>query len=291
MKSRPHIIVQLVHIEGPLKGEIQEFSESEISIGRHSSCHLRFPKDATLISRKHARIVREGNRFKLIDHSSNGTFVNGKRVKETYLKDGDVLAIAERGAKVSFLTKIVDSMHDMKGPPPSTGPWKETPMPPDLEEPVLQAHPEISVKEEVLVQNVQVPLIIQFGPTLRSFKELPVTIGKNPSCDFTLDHPNILDRHAQIFFNQDQYWVKDLTGQKLVSIKGVPVRFEAPLSPDSVLSLSPQGPEFRFLGGGRLAEIEKSLSADPFDASIEKDLSHSLKRNKGSSSFKKFFRR
>ena len=290
MKSRPHIIVQLVHIEGPLKGEIQEFSESEISIGRHSSCHLRFPKDATLISRKHARIVREGNRFKLIDHSSNGTFVNGKRVKETYLKDGDVLAIAERGAKVSFLTKIMDSKHETEGAP-STSPWKETPMPPDLEEPVLQAHPEISVKEEVLVQNVQVPLIIQFGPTLRSFKELPVTIGKNPSCDFTLDHPNILDRHAQIFFNQDQYWVKDLTGQKLVSIKGVPVRFEAPLSPDSVLSLSPQGPEFRFLGGGRLAEIEESLSADPFDASIEKELSHSLKKNKGSSSFKKFFRR
>ena len=290
MKSRPHIIVQLVHIEGPLKGEIQEFSESEISIGRHSSCHLRFPKDATLISRKHARIVREGNRFKLIDHSSNGTFVNGKRVKETYLKDGDVLAIAERGAKVSFLTKIVDSMHDMKGPPPSTGPWKETPMPPDLEEPVLQAHPEISVKEEILVQNVQVPLIIQFGPTLRSFKELPVTIGKNPSCDFTLDHPNILDRHAQIFFNQDQYWVKDLTGQNLVSIKGVPVRFEAPLSPDSVLSLSPQGPEFRFLGGGRLAEIEESTPKKQFSSPNAQQEMRPRQKEKGSSLYRKFFR-
>jgi hypothetical protein len=182
-------------------------------------------------------------------------------------------------------------MHEMKGPPPSTDPWKETAIPPDLEKGVLQPLPEISVKEEMSVRNVQVPLIIQFGPTLRSFNELPVTIGKNPSCDFPMDHPGILDRHAQVFFNQDQYWVKDLTGQSLVSINGVPVRFEAPLSPDSVLSLSPQGPEFRFLGGGRLAEIEGPLSEDPFDASLEKDLSHSFKKEKRNAPFKRFFRR
>ena len=30
---------------------------------------------------------------------------------------------------------------------------------------------------EVPVQRVQAPLLIQYGPTLRSYKELPVTIG------------------------------------------------------------------------------------------------------------------
>ena len=54
------------------------------------------------MSRKHAEIIREGNRFKLVDLSANGTFVNGKRVKEVYLKDGDVLTFAEGGPKVSF---------------------------------------------------------------------------------------------------------------------------------------------------------------------------------------------
>ncbi|MBW1902444.1 MAG: FHA domain-containing protein, partial [Deltaproteobacteria bacterium] len=86
MKSAPIIIVQLVHIEGPMKGEIQEFSESEISIGRHPSCQVQFPKDLTTISRKHAMIVREGNRFKMISQGPNGTFVNGKRLEEVYLK-------------------------------------------------------------------------------------------------------------------------------------------------------------------------------------------------------------
>jgi len=98
----PVIVVQLVHIYGPLKGEIQEFSESMILIGRHPSCHVLFPKDVAIVSRRHAQIVREGNRFKLIDQSDNGTFVNGKRVKEAYLKDGDVLIFAEGGPKVSF---------------------------------------------------------------------------------------------------------------------------------------------------------------------------------------------
>jgi pSer/pThr/pTyr-binding forkhead associated (FHA) protein len=101
------------------------------------------------------------------------------------------------------------------------------------------------------------PLVIQYGPTLRSFKELPVTIGKNPDCDFSLEHPEILDRHAQFFFDQGQYWVKDLTGRNLVSINTAPVRIQAQLNPDNLLSLSPKGPTFRFLGDGRLAEIEE----------------------------------
>lgn len=109
MKNRPPIMVQLIHIEGPLKGEIQEFYDSEIYIGRHPSCLVCFPKDQALISRKHARIIREGNRFKLIDQSTNGTFVNGKKVNEIYLRDGDVLAISERGPKMSFLAKFVES--------------------------------------------------------------------------------------------------------------------------------------------------------------------------------------
>ncbi len=84
MKKAPTIIMQLVHIQGPMKGQIQEFSEPEISIGRHPSCHVQFPKDLSLISRQHARIVREGNRFKLVDQSANGTFLNGKQVKRHF---------------------------------------------------------------------------------------------------------------------------------------------------------------------------------------------------------------
>ena len=262
MPKTPVIKVQLVHIEGPMKGEIQEFHEPEISIGRHPSCHVQFPKDLATISREHARIVREGNRFKLIDQSANGTFLNGQRVKEAFLKDGDVLIFTEGGPKVSFLTEIADA-HDKAGLPPMqrSSAQRASDRP---ERPLASTtEPEPAPPEDIPIGKAQVPLIIQYGPTLRSFKELPVTIGKNPQSDFILDHPAIFDRHAQLYFSQDQYWVKDLTGKGRVMINGRPIPLKAPLHPENRLSFGSQGPSFRFLGGGRLAEIEEAAPQQP----------------------------
>ena len=257
MANIPVIVIQLIHIEGPLKGEIQEFSNPEVSIGRHSSCHIQFPKDLRIVSREHARIIREGNRFKLMNLSQNGTYLNGKRIPEAYLKDGDVLMFAQGGPKVSFLTRIEEGRPavDIATPvtpeplqaPPIISPAEPPPAPPIQPKP--QPAPEISI------QNTQVPLIIQYGPTLRSFNELPITIGKGPGCDFILDHPSLFNQHAQLFFSQNQYWVKDLTGRQSVSVNDQPIHIQAPLNPDSRLALSPQGPRFRFMEGGRLAEI------------------------------------
>jgi len=259
MKKAPTIIMQLVHIEGPMKGEIQEFSDHEISIGRHPSCLVQFPKDLAIISREHARIVREGNRFKLIDQSTNGTFLNGKQITEAMLKDGDILLFADGGPKVSFLTKLGESLSD--SPPVAKMPAIQVTPPPrsqpqKLSTPV-SGSPQVQ-KAEIRVEKAQMPLIIQYGPTLRSFKELPVTIGKSPACDFSIDHPDILEQHAQIFFTQGQYWVKDLTGRNQITIDGSPVPSQAALQPENRLSLSSNGPSFRFLGAGRLAEIEDS---------------------------------
>jgi pSer/pThr/pTyr-binding forkhead associated (FHA) protein len=284
MVSPPNIIVQLIHLEGPYKGQIQEFAQNEISIGRHQECKLRFPPDISIISRKHATIIREGNRFKLIDTSSNGTEVNGKMVKEAYLKDGDVLTIAPGGPKISFLTEIRKGAVPPEPTPPlkprrqytppsepqqqqHSPPTPPRPKPPPRPAPPPHQQPQPQ-KPKVFTRypedNVMVPLIIQFGPTLRSYKKLPVTIGKNPNCEFSLDRPGILDRHAEIFFYQDQYWVKDLTGQRLVKVNYRECEGGMSLQANDVVMLSPQGPSFQFLGGGRLAEMEqKPAQEDP----------------------------
>ena len=256
MTTVPTIVVQLIHIDGPLKGEIQEFLDLEISMGRHPSCQVLFPKDFTGISRKHARIIRDGNRFKLIDQSANGTFVNGKRETEVYLKSGDVIIFAEGGPRVSFLTRVEEGQAKPMAATPSGAPVEAT-IASTQKLPAQQTQPEPETPHQAPIQKVQVSLVIQYGPTLRSFKELPVTIGKNPSCDLSLEHPQILDKHAQFFFDQDQYWVKDMTGQHLILIDGQPIDIQAPLNPNSTLSFSAQGPTFRFLGGGRLAEFEE----------------------------------
>ena len=219
MAHPPVIIIQLVHILGPMKGEIQEFSEEAISIGRHPACHLRFPADLTGVSREHAHIIREGNRFKLIDRSSNGTFVNGKRAKEVYLKSGDVLEFSGGGPKVSFLTQVKEDHHISTGREPIE---QGEPRKPGL------VQPEFKEPEEISVQKVNAPLIIQYGPTIRSFREVPVTIGKNPKCDFILDHPSICDQQVRVFFSKNNYWVNDLTGQGAVRINLRPVVARSP---------------------------------------------------------------
>jgi pSer/pThr/pTyr-binding forkhead associated (FHA) protein len=285
MKNPPLIIVQLIHIQGPLplEGKEPEFSEPVILIGRHPSCHLCFPADLTHISRKHAEIIREGNQFKLIDHSTNGTFVNGKGVKEAYLKDGDILEFSKGGPKISFLTQMKEveagkEIPLLKLPPevvkeipqkPPIGETSSQPPPPFVEKPPLVP----PVREEppgISVQAVKVPLIIQYGPTIRQFKQLPVTIGKGPRCEYILDHPAILEQHAQIFFSQNQYWVKDLTGQKSVHLNRQPIAFQAPLKLNDDLALSPRGPIFRFLGEGRLAEVPEPPSEKPIEPSDKK---------------------
>jgi pSer/pThr/pTyr-binding forkhead associated (FHA) protein len=259
------IVVQLVHILGPLKGQIKEFTGPVISIGRRPSCHLCFPADLAIISRNHAEIIREGNQFKLVDYSTNGTFVNGKRIKETLLKSGDVITFAEEGGpKVSFLTQLKEGPAEVESMPPQ---------PPPRAEPVERLRvegrprPSSSIKErpvEVPVQSAKVPLSIQYGPTLRSFKDLPVTIGKSPKCHFRLEHPGIMEYHAQIFFSQNQYWVKDMTGKGALKVNRQPVNLQSPLKLQDDISLGPQGPVFRFIGEGRLVEVSEPHFEQPF---------------------------
>jgi pSer/pThr/pTyr-binding forkhead associated (FHA) protein len=306
MKNPPVIVVQLIHIHGPLKGKIFTFSERRtsgrglISIGRHPACHLCFPPNLTSVSRKHAEIIREGNQFKVIDYSANGTFLNGKRVKETFLKNGDVLEFSEGGPKLSFLVEMVEDeggLESLPAPPrlrekQQISVNQEITTRPREAEKTGSKKPEIVQPEvsqlrferpqEIAGQSAKVPLVIQFGPTLRSYKELPVTLGKSPKCHFIIDHPAIFDQHAQIFFSQDQYWIKDLTGQGAVQINRVPIPFQAPLRINDNVSLSARGPIFRFLGEGRLAEITEPPMEESLKSSEKKgEAQRQIQKGKG----------
>jgi pSer/pThr/pTyr-binding forkhead associated (FHA) protein len=247
-----------------MKGQIQVFTEGGITIGRHPSCHLRFPADLTAVSRHHAEIIREGNQFRLVDKSTNGTFVNGKRATQTLLKNGDVLAFSEVGPKVSFLAEIREGALEPEAAPPpppapkAADPSRAAPPPRDAPPQPPSAEPRRAAGEPPsTVQPVKAPLIIQYGPTLRSFRELPVTIGRSSQCQFVLEHPALEAQQVQILFAQDRYWVRDLTGLRAVQINRRPVGDQAPIEANDELALSPNGPYFKFLGGGRLAEVSE----------------------------------
>lgn len=80
-------------------------------VGRREDCDFRIPLGE--ISRKHCRLIRDGENLRVEDlGSSNGTFVNGERVQEAVLQPGDTLQMGS----VVFVVQIdgvptEDEMH------------------------------------------------------------------------------------------------------------------------------------------------------------------------------------
>ncbi len=80
--------------------KVQQSFVQYASIGRSSRCTVCI-KDIKL-SRVHCEIVQHDNDYILVDlNSQNGTNLNGKRVLECILVDGDTLTIGK--SKVTFL--------------------------------------------------------------------------------------------------------------------------------------------------------------------------------------------
>jgi pSer/pThr/pTyr-binding forkhead associated (FHA) protein len=63
-----------------------------VTIGRSSDCDVRV--DDANVSRRHAEVRRIGDGYSLVDlGSTNGTEVNGQRIQETALMNGDVISV------------------------------------------------------------------------------------------------------------------------------------------------------------------------------------------------------
>jgi len=70
-------------------------------IGRKEDCDLRIALGD--ISRKHCRLIKQGNTLKLEDlGSSNGTFHNGRRVQEAIIQPGDTIQVGS----IAFVVQL-----------------------------------------------------------------------------------------------------------------------------------------------------------------------------------------
>lgn len=87
---------------------------SPFRIGRCETCDLRI--DSVQVSREHAQLYQRGNIWTIRDlGSTNGTQVNGKPVRESFLSDGDILTIAE--TEVTFVASSVTPFQRMATQP------------------------------------------------------------------------------------------------------------------------------------------------------------------------------
>jgi hypothetical protein len=92
----------VVRSGGGRAGETFAIDAERIVIGRSPDCEI-FLDDVT-VSRRHATLVRRGDRVTIDDQGSlNGTFVNRHRVESAPLEDGDELQIGKY--RLTFLSR------------------------------------------------------------------------------------------------------------------------------------------------------------------------------------------
>lgn len=105
----------LTVMNGTLVEQLWEVSQDEVVIGRDAgACHVVLPH--LEISRRHAKLTREGDGWWLVDlNSRNGTRVNGRPISDrTMLCDGDEIALA---ANVKLRFRLDDATLPALGEP------------------------------------------------------------------------------------------------------------------------------------------------------------------------------
>ena len=101
----------LVVVYGSTLGKAYYLQQPEQIIGRAVTSDIQIEEDS--ISRKHARLTVDQNVTSVIDLvSTNGIFVNGHRVAQVILKDGDRLQIGETVFKYLSGANAESKFHD-----------------------------------------------------------------------------------------------------------------------------------------------------------------------------------
>jgi pSer/pThr/pTyr-binding forkhead associated (FHA) protein len=76
-----------------------KIDQDEIIIGRDSGNDIQIDNEA--VSREHARIIRGPNFYLIEDlNSTNGTFVNGKKINKKFLQKVDEILIGKHSLQV-----------------------------------------------------------------------------------------------------------------------------------------------------------------------------------------------
>lgn len=86
---------------GTLAGRIYELTTGFLTVGRGETCAVRFdPLTERVASKQHAYIEKKADGFYLIDNqSTNGTLLNGQKIKTVKLNSGDRVQFGKNGVE------------------------------------------------------------------------------------------------------------------------------------------------------------------------------------------------
>ncbi|MBI4239348.1 MAG: sigma 54-interacting transcriptional regulator [Deltaproteobacteria bacterium] len=151
--------------------------QERVTVGRDPECDLTI--DDPGISRQHCDLQWDGNHFLLTDHSRNGTFLDGERMRDTALLHDD--SRIELGA---FMLEF------HSGPAEPLQPTVGQEYQPTL---ILKYEPQ---SKALTIERVELAVELpQGGEAHHLVEHLPITLGAAPYNSVAIPHDPYISRH------------------------------------------------------------------------------------------------
>lgn len=158
-------------------------TRSITTIGRDEDCEIVL--EGNTVSRRHCEIACHGGSYIVRDCSRNGTYVNGERVRQAQLHDGDQIRIGANVLLVNLSSGISTGALSGKLTTPTRLPSN------------------IELKPQIVVKGLE-------DWVTQPFSEDCITIGRRADNQIAIDEDNISRRHVSIERREGNYFIQDL---------------------------------------------------------------------------------
>ncbi|MEK6281706.1 MAG: FHA domain-containing protein [Acidobacteriota bacterium] len=218
-----------------------ELSKEVTRFGRDPGVEGAIAAAAAVVSRRHAEIRRQDERYVLFDLGSfNGTLLNGQRIVEPQLlHHNDKIELGLGGPTISF----VDPAHPAPAPAQQPAQYADiaagqmmpavAPSSRKMGTMVVGSEAPLQISQAGLADRPQVFLERPFGKTGQ------LTIGRGEECDIRLDGLLISNRHASVLNTTAGVAIQDLNSSNGTYINGERITGSKSIRPEDVVQIGP----------------------------------------------------
>lgn len=208
-----------------------------LRIGRDLDMDIRIPADDGLVSRRHALIRRNGNRFELIDQNSfNGTLLNGQRIlAASLLTDGDQIQLGRGGRVLHFRDRQNPAaLGNARGTP------ERASVPATMAAPVqLVDNAQPGSGQQSFVQRRGSETLGQ-SPVVHSFEgNAPITVGRADDINVRLDGLQISNYHARVTKSNGAVFIEDTGSTNGVYVNGTRIKSKVQIGSGDTVQIGP----------------------------------------------------
>lgn len=240
----------LLHFES---GKRLDFplTKPQVWLGRDPSCDVVFDSSSVTVSRKHAVISAENNRFFLTDNGSfNGTFVNGERISsKSPITFEDLFQLGLGGPVVRLVV-----------PPEGRTGIVEPAQVSDKTEVFRLDHRAGQTHARSDASKLQLLMSFDLGVAGKAL------IGRDAACDIRLDGLQISKRHAQIVADTNGFTIEDLGSTNGVFVNGERISRRV-LSEGDLVQIDPFQLRVDAAGTVSVLDARANVRVDAFDLS------------------------